>query len=78
MTEREELAALDRLARRYLSRRVCWLCEYRLDRAGCGAIWEPCSAEVRARRRAACLKSYRRAARRPRREAKPVVYFPGE
>ncbi len=50
---------LDRLQRRRLRRYVCGLCEMPLDRAFCSAFGEKCSEEVRAARRADCLKAYR-------------------
>jgi hypothetical protein len=50
---------LTRLQKRYLSRRICWLCEQPLDRDWCGAIYEQCPEEVREERRLDCLKHYR-------------------
>lgn len=58
--EREQLAALDKYQRRYLSRRVCALCEHRLDHVGCGAcLGPPCDEATRVFRRAQCLKQYK-------------------
>lgn len=66
--EREQLGNLDRYQKRYLSRRVCGLCELPLDRVGCGAVYEACSEVTRLRRRRLCLKKYRpRPQRRKRR-----------
>lgn len=54
---------IDRLVRRYLSRRVCWLCEQRLDRINkpgdCCAIDHRCAQETIDKRRASCLAGYR-------------------
>jgi hypothetical protein len=52
--------------RRYLKRFACMWCEQQLDKDCCGAIWERCSPETRAKRRADCLKGYR-----PRRQKSP-------
>lgn len=45
--------------KRFLSRLVCVWCEHRLDRDGCGAIWEKCSQESRDSRREQALKTYK-------------------
>jgi hypothetical protein len=46
--------------RRYLSGRVCMLCDMPLDRENCGSIYgPPCSEEVRNARRAKCLAGYK-------------------
>jgi hypothetical protein len=47
------------LERRYLSRRVCALCDTPLDRGWRGAIHESCWEKVRERRCTDCLKHYR-------------------
>jgi hypothetical protein len=54
------LADCTRLQKRYLSKRVCWLCEIPLDSDYCGAIWgDRCSRETVEKRRADCLAHYR-------------------
>jgi len=61
MTEAEEIAALDKGARRYLERRFCGWCKlWRLDRPGCGELWDvpACTPEFRAERRRLCLRGY--------------------
>jgi hypothetical protein len=66
MTEADEIAALDKGARAYLGRRKCDWCDgWRLDRPGCGAVWdvEACTPEFRAERRRLWLKGYRPAPR---------------
>lgn len=50
--------------KKYLSRRVCAWCEHRLDWDSCGAIYEQCSATLRAKRIVECLKNYKPRARR--------------
>ena len=40
-----------------LSRHTCSLCDMPLDRAGCGAIGEKCSEDVRRERAIACLRA---------------------
>jgi len=47
--------------KRFLSRRVCFLCEQKLDRVGCGSpfVNMRCSPEVMETRRQNCLKTYR-------------------
>jgi hypothetical protein len=51
---------LSRNEKLYLSRRVCALCEQRLDRNSCGAIWPPrCTPEQIEIRRQAALAQYR-------------------
>ena len=57
--EKEQLAALTPLQRRYLSRRLCWLCDYPLNRTGCPEGVDPCTEEVRIERRKCCLKEYK-------------------
>jgi hypothetical protein len=41
--------------KRYLRGFACMLCDQRLDKDVCGAIWTRCDAETRAKRRADCL-----------------------
>jgi hypothetical protein len=56
---------LTRLERRYLSRRICWLCDQRLDRTVCLAFHEPrCTREQMHERRLKCLEHYRPRQRR--------------
>ena len=61
--ETEQLAALDKYQRRYLSRRSCMACEWPLDRPGCGTYGEypanPCAEDGRIDRRARCLEEYK-------------------
>lgn len=45
--------------RRYLARHICAWCDQRLDRSGCGAIYEKCGEDAREKRRMDCLKAYR-------------------
>jgi hypothetical protein len=52
------MIGLTRGERRYLNRFACMWCEQRLDKDCCGAIWERCSSETRAKRRADCLQGY--------------------
>lgn len=53
---------------RYLKRKECFLCESRLDRFECAAIFkEPCTQEFLANRARTCLKS-----RRQRKQPSPV------
>lgn len=55
-----DLTDLTRAERRFLSRRVCWLCEQRLDRDVCLARYRPtCSPEEMATRRRLCLRTYK-------------------
>ena len=55
-----DLRALTRNQKRYLSRRVCWLCEMPLHRDSCSSLpGRRCTAADRARRRQACLAQYR-------------------
>ena len=51
--------SLTKLERKYLSRRLCMLCEARLDRDHCYAIYETCTKENRDQRRADCLTEYK-------------------
>ena len=46
-------------ARRYLSRRMCWLCDQPLSRDDCGAIYEKCTVGIRNLRRETCLAEYK-------------------
>ena len=46
-------------ARRYLSRRVCWLCDQPLSRDVCAAFYETCTEGVRKLRRESCLAEYK-------------------
>lgn len=65
--EKEQLAGLDKYERRYLSRRVCGLCEWPLSEVGCGAYLpgpdceavEACEEQLRIDRRERCLKEYK-------------------
>jgi hypothetical protein len=54
---------MTRLERRFLSRRVCGLCERSLDRIDtprdCGAIGDRCSDDVISERRQRCLETYK-------------------
>lgn len=60
MTEQEFLSSLDKHERRYLSCKICGLCEKHLHRPGCGSMWEtPCNHEVQIRRAKDCLKYYK-------------------
>ena len=48
------------LEKRFLRRRVCALCEQRLDRDSCAALFSPrCSPELIAERRRKCLETYK-------------------
>lgn len=62
-TEREQaqLDGLDKYQKKYLSRRVCWLCEWPLDRKGCGTYggMEACPEDARVERRDKCLAEYK-------------------
>lgn len=56
----DQIFVLTKGEKRFLSRRVCGLCEQPLTRKDCGAMLFPkCSAEVIADRRARCLKTYK-------------------
>ena len=59
--DKHQLAKLTRNARRYLSKRVCWMCELPLDRAGCGSYGgaPPCPWKSRWKRRRLCLQDYK-------------------
>jgi len=59
MNEKEQLKRLTRNEKKFLSRRVCALCEHPLDREGCSAIYGHCSEETRLRRREKCLATYK-------------------
>ena len=63
MDERQQLKAMPRKDKRYLSNRMCAWCCMPLNLAGCGAIYEPCSEETRIKRRQKCL-----AERKPRKQ----------
>jgi hypothetical protein len=53
-----EVEILTRNERRYRSRLSCMLCEQRLDRSSCGAVWPPrCTPEQMEARRQAALSS---------------------
>jgi hypothetical protein len=57
----------------YLSRRVCALCEQRLDRSSCGAIWPPrCTEEQMEACRQAALRCYR-PRKRPFERGRPSI-----
>lgn len=54
-----QLGRLDQYERRYLSSRICGLCEHPLDRVGCSSYLFPaCPESVRIQRRANALKHY--------------------
>jgi hypothetical protein len=55
---------MNKLEKRFLSRRGCFLCEARLDQDVCGAIGDRCSKEMMEKRRRDALKTYK--PRRPR------------
>ena len=55
MSEKDEIAALTKAQRRRIARYSCKWCDHPLHHAGCGAIYERCSPETRAKRRADCL-----------------------
>ncbi len=63
MTEKEQLASLDKHQRRYLKNFCCGACEFPFLEEGCGSRWQAdgsgCSEEVRIRRRENCLKGYK-------------------
>lgn len=54
-----QLKDLDPLKKRYLSRRVCALCEHPADVPGCGNFYEACPEDVRVERRERCLNEYK-------------------
>lgn len=55
-----ETVRLSEAQRRFLSRRVCWLCELPLNRDGCGSVYGgACTQEIRDKRRADCLATYK-------------------
>lgn len=51
--------SLTKLERQYLSRRVCYLCEAKLNTDHCYAVYEKCTKETRDKRRADCLSHYK-------------------
>jgi len=53
------LAGYTRNERRYLSYRICGLCELPLHRDYCGASYGKCTAEQMDTRRRKCLQEYR-------------------
>lgn len=64
MAEKDEIRTYSKGQRRFLKRRVCGLCEHRMDHAGCGAIYrdqmkDTCTLETRRERRKACLATYK-------------------
>lgn len=59
MTEKEQLASLNRNEKRFLSRRECALCGMPLNKPGCGAIYGQCDEETRIERRKRCLETYK-------------------
>jgi len=60
MKETEQIAALSKNQRRFLSHRICGWCEQPLNRAGCGAIFGGiCDEDFRAGRRGECLATYK-------------------
>lgn len=61
-----DIAVLTKGQKRRLSRYICTLCEVRLDRDWCSAIYEQCTSEDREKRRQSCLAGYRPRGGRPR------------
>ena len=53
------LETLTRLEKAWLKRRVCWLCEMRLDRNACGSMGARCTTEQHDARRGKALASYK-------------------
>jgi hypothetical protein len=64
--DEEQLKRLNKLERRFLSRRCCAGCDHPLDRTGCGTYggMPPCTWRGRLRRRRNCLKTYKPRQRR--------------
>lgn len=54
-----DLAGLTNGQMRHLAARMCFLCEHRLNRPGCSALYGRCSNAVAAKRQADCLASYK-------------------
>jgi len=60
ITEKQFLANLTKKERRYLSGRICRLCELPIDRKGCLAIsTNACTEQSRNERRMRCLREYK-------------------
>ena len=63
MSEQDDIRTYSKGQKARLKRHECGLCNMRLDRAGCQAIYAEsravCTLEVRRKRRADCLKSYK-------------------
>jgi hypothetical protein len=57
--EASDARPLTKGEKRYLRRFVCYLCDQRLDRGWCGAVFGRCSDEIMEERRRNCLRSYR-------------------
>lgn len=57
----DELRKLTKHEKRFLSRRICALCEIPLSRDCCGAIFHGanCTPDSRTKRREACLATYK-------------------
>ena len=56
---RRDMSSLTKGQINRLKRYACGFCELRLDRKGCGAIYEKCPEEVRQKRRDDCLSKYK-------------------
>ena len=59
MDENQQLKALSKNEKAFLSRRICAWCDTPLDRLGCSAIWDKCDEATRITRRRKCLKTYK-------------------
>jgi rubrerythrin len=59
MTEKEHFNSLTKGQKRFLKKYICMLCDYPLDRLGCGVMCESCSEEKRITKRENCLKLYK-------------------
>lgn len=55
----DKVSGYTRNEKRRLSQYLCAWCDQPLDRESCGAIYQKCTPEVRASRRASCLAGYR-------------------
>ncbi|MFT5174322.1 MAG: hypothetical protein ACI8W7_002509 [Gammaproteobacteria bacterium] len=60
MTERDNLKALDRNARRYLDKIECSWCGHNMNTPGCSAIYgmDNCTEDSRQARQVEALKAY--------------------
>ena len=57
--ELEQLGKMDKYQRRFLKNKVCGLCEYELNKPGCGGFFgRACSEQTRVNRRDRALKHY--------------------